>query len=130
MEFPFEDGIEKDGGEQEGIQGDLGREFPDDVPWSFRVFVAVGSGEIPIGLVLFCLGEEVVKVAEVFAIIEFRFDTGMGAFDIGIGIGTAGRIEAVLGAEEANGAGEVLAIDTDLIAFEFRPIVGLDDDSP
>jgi len=101
-----------------------------DLKWCFGIFGTIRSGDIPIDLIQVCFGEEVVEVEEVLAIVEFGLDAGVSAFDIGIGIGATRRIEAMLCAEDADGAGEILAIEPNLIAFEFSPIVGLNDGCP
>ena len=88
----------------------------------------LASGIVP-ELVGGGFGEEVSFGGKDVGIEQFGFDGVMHTFDIGVGIGASGRVEAVFGAEGLlDGEVKALGPVVDGVAVKFRAQVGSDDD--
>ena len=120
--------LQGDGVEQEYFGGYLGSFESEEVGGAFVTARAVlASGVVP-ELVRGSLGEEVGVGGEDLSIEQFGFDGVVNTFDIGIGIGTSGRVEAVFGAEGLlDGEVKALGAVVDGVAVKFRAQVGSDD---
>jgi hypothetical protein len=87
----------------------------------------LASGVVP-ELIGGGLSEEVGFGGEDLSIEQFGFDGIVNTFDIGIGIGTGGRIEPVFGAEGLlDGEVKALRSVVEGVAVKFRAQVGSDD---
>ena len=74
-------------------------------------------------------GQEVGFGGKDLGIEQFRFDGGMNAFDVGVGVGAGRRIEAVLGLVFLfDGQMETTDLVVDGIAIEFDAQIGGEDD--
>jgi len=118
-------------------QEDLGRDFPGAVlvfegQQVQRTLVTTGAvlaGDIVPELVGADLGEEIAAMVEGLGIEELGLDGGVDALDIGVGIGTGGRVEAVPGSEALlDGEMKTLGPVVDSVAVELHAQVGGDDD--
>lgn len=116
--------VEDDGRQEEDfgteVRGALGEEFGRSVITTGAVL----AGEVEEGLVGGDGGEEVRGVAEGFQVEELGFDGGVAAFDVGVGVGASGRVEAVRGAGGGEGAVEAVGAVVDGVAVELAAEVG------
>lgn len=111
-------GIEEDGREQEHSRVDVGSAGGENLGRRAEATGAIFAGEVEEVLVGGDGGEEVGRAGEVFEIEELGLDGGVAAFDIGIGIGTCGGIEAMPGARGGDAAVEAVRAVVDGVAIE------------
>ena len=90
---------------------------------------AVLTGHVVTELVGADFGEEVGAAVEGLGVEELAFDGVVDALDVGIGVGTGGRVEAMPGSVPLlDGEMEALGPVIDGAAIELRSQVGGDDD--
>ena len=121
--------LQRDRVEQEYSWGDSGGFSGEKICGMFVATRAVFAGGVVPELVGGDLGEEVGFGGKDLGIEEFGFNGIVDAFDIGVGVGTSGWIEAMLGAEGLlDGEMKAFGPVVDGIAVEFRAQVGGEDD--
>jgi hypothetical protein len=115
--------------EQEYSGGDGGGLSGQKICGVFVSTRAVFSGGVVPELVGGSFGEEVGFGGKDLGIEVFGFNGVVDAFDIGVGVGASGRIEAMLGTEGLlDGEMKAFGPVVDCIAVEFRAQVSGDDD--
>ena len=78
-----------------------------------RALVAAGAvfaGDVVPELVGADLGEEIAAMVEGLGVEELRLDGGVDALDLGVGVGTGGRIKAVPGSRGYQSPLDLLAV--------------------
>jgi len=72
-------------------------------------------------------GEEVGRIAEGLEVEELRFDGGVAAFDVGVGVGVCRRIEPVGGADRGKSAVKTVVAVVHCVTVELGAEVGAHD---
>jgi hypothetical protein len=100
------EGIRQDGRQKQDERVELRGVFCGQLKRSLVGAGAVAAGEVEEVPAGGGGGEEVLWAVEGFEVEELTFDGGMGAFDIGVAVGSGGRVEAVVRIGGEDGAVE------------------------